>query len=523
MDATTTRLHQARCAPPLRMLPLASAIAAISFLTTSHAHAAEWKFTPSVGLAEIYTDNLRLSPVGTERSEFITQVTPGFSLVGNGPRLKAKINYEMQNFAYARQGSFHNDHQFLGAADAELVEGLFFLNGRASLTQQTISPFDAQATSNANLTGNRTDVRTYSVSPFMRHHFGNAADAELRYTHDSASSTAGGLLDSTSNSILVNVNSGSAFQTLGWGWQYSRRDTDYDNANTLRMEETSAKLRYLLTSRFALTAATGYERSNYVSIGDKPQGVFWQTGFAWAPSARTNLEASAGHRYYGKSFSLLGKHRTRNTTWSIGYDEQVTTTQSQFLIPVTTDTSTYINQLLQASIPDAAMRQQAVDAYIRGLGLPATLNTAMNTLTNRVFLEKRWQASAAVNGAKNTLLLSLFDINRTAQTSAASDASLLAAGNLAQADNTHQIGVNALWNWHPTSRTNVTASAGISRSNALATGEKTITRTYQLALNRQLQPKLRGTLEYRRLQQDFNEPGRNVRENAVTASFLMTF
>lgn len=523
MGATITRLNQVGSALPLRLAPLASALAAIPLLTTSPAGATDWKFTPSVGLSEVYTDNVRLQPLGSERSEFITQVTPGLSVVGNGPRLKVKANYEMQNFAYGRQGSFHNDHQFLGTADAELVEGLFFLNGKASVTQQTISPFDVQPASNANLTSNRTDVKTYSVSPFMRQRFGNTATSELRYTHDSTSSSAGGLLDSTSNSILFNVNSGSAFQTVGWGWQYSRRDTDYDNANSLRMEETSAKLRYLLTPRFALTAATGYERSSYLSIGDKPQGVFWQTGFNWAPSARTNIEASAGHRYYGKSFSLLGKHHTRSTAWSIGYNEQVSTTQSQFLVPVTADTSTYLNQLFEGSIPDASRRQQVVDTYIRGLGLPASMTTAINTLTNRVFLEKRWQASFAANGAKNTLLLSLFDVNRSAQTSAASDTALLAAGNLAQADNTHQIGINALWNWHPTSRTNVTGSAGHSRSKALGTGLTTTTRTYQLAVNRQIQPKLKGTLEYRRLQQDFNQPGRDVRENAVTASLLMTF
>lgn len=507
----------------MRLAPLASALAAMSVLTTSHAGAADWKFTPSVGLSEIYTDNVRLRPIGSERSEFISQVTPGLSVTRNGPRLKVKANYEMQNFAYGRQGSFHNDHQFLGTADAELVDGLFFLNAKASLSQQTVSPFDVQPVSNANLTSNRTDVKTYSISPFLRQRFGNTAVTELRYTHDSTSSSAGGLLDSTSNSILLNVNSGSAFQTVGWGWQYSRRDTEYDNANSLRMEETSAKLRYLLTPRFALTAATGYERSNYLSIGDKPQGSFWQTGFTWAPSARTNIEASAGHRYYGKSFSLLGKHRTRSTAWSISYDEQVSTTQSQFAIPVTTDTSSLLNQLLQADIPDSALRQQAVDAIILARGLPSSLTTPINTLTNRVFLEKRWQASVALNGAKNTLLFSLFDVNRSAQTSAASDAPLLGAGNLAQADNTHQIGLNASWNWHPTSRTNVTASAGHSRSKSLGTDQTTTTRTYQLALNRQFQPKLKGTLEYRRLQQDFNLPGRDVRENAVTASLLMTF
>ncbi|RJG01882.1 hypothetical protein D3878_10075 [Noviherbaspirillum sedimenti] len=103
-----------------------SALASLLLLAAPGAGAAQWTFTPSVGLAEIYSDNLRLTPRGTERSEFITQVTPGLAIAGDGPRLKFKANYKMQNFAYARQGGFSSNHQFIGNADAELVDQLFF-------------------------------------------------------------------------------------------------------------------------------------------------------------------------------------------------------------------------------------------------------------------------------------------------------------------------------------------------------------------------------------------------------------
>lgn len=483
----------------------------------------EWTFTPRLGVAEIYSDNLRLTPRGSERSEFITRLTPGLAVVGEGRRLKLKASYDMQNYAYARHGSFSSHHQFNGNADAELVDELFFLNGKASLSQQPISPFDVQPASTANPSSNRTDIRTLSLSPYLRHRFGSAAVAEARYTHDTVTSSTGGLLDSSSDSIRLSIDSGAAFRTLGWGWRYSRRDTDYDNANSLRMEETSANLRYLLTPRFALTSSVGYEKNDYLSLGDKPQGSFWQAGISWAPTSRTNLEASGGHRYYGKSYSLMAKHRTRRTVWSLGYADLISTTQSQFLIPVTTDTSAFLNQLWQASIPDPAIRQQVVDAFISDAGLPASLSTSVNSLTNRVFLEKRWQASLALNGAKNTLLLSLFDTSRNAQTANAIDTGLLGAANLAQQDNTHQTGISALWNWHPTARTNLSLSTGLMRAESFSTGLLTDTRTYRAALNRQFAPKLKGTLEYRHFRQDYNQPGRDVRENAVTASLLMTF
>ncbi|RJG01883.1 TIGR03016 family PEP-CTERM system-associated outer membrane protein [Noviherbaspirillum sedimenti] len=397
------------------------------------------------------------------------------------------------------------------------------MNGKASLSQQTISPFDIQPASTANPSSNRTDIRTYSLSPYLRHRFGSAAVAEMRYTHDAVASSAGGLLDSSNDSIRLSLDSGAAFRTVGWGWRYSRQDTDYDNANSLRMEETAASLRYLLTPRFALTSSVGYEKSNYLSLGAKPQGSFWQAGVSWAPTSRTNLEASAGHRYFGKSYSLLARHRARNTVWVVSYGDQISTTQSQFQVPASLDTSAFLNQMLQAGIPDDALRQQAVDKIIQDNGLPASLNTSVNSLTNRVFLEKRWQASVAINGARNTLLLSLFDTNRSAQTARAADTALLGAANLAQEDDTHQAGIDALWNWHPTSRTSLSAGLGYVRAESLATSLLTNTRTYRLALNRQFAPKLKGTLEYRHLQQEYNQPGRDVRENALTASLLLTF
>ena len=329
-------------------------------MTSPCAGAAQWEFTPRVGLAEIYSDNVSLTPLGTERSEFITQLTPGLTVIGDGPRLKLRADYEMQNFAYGRQGSFSSNHQFNGVADAELVDQIFFLNGKASVSQQPISPFGTQSVSNANQIANRTEIKTYSLSPYLRHRFGSAAIAEMRYAHDTVTSGVGGFQDSNSDSIRLSVDSGTAFRTVGWGWRYSRQDTDYENANPLRTEETAGKPRYLLTPRFALTSSIGYEKSNYLSLGARPQGSFWQAGLNWAPTSRTNLEASGGERYDGKSYFLTARHRTRRTVWSLGYSDQVTTTQNQFHIPVALDTAAFLQQFG----PNSGIPQEGADAFL---------------------------------------------------------------------------------------------------------------------------------------------------------------
>ena len=51
----------------------------------------------------------------------------------------------------------------------------------------------------------------------------------------------------------------------------------------------------------------------------------------------------------------------------------MTTTRGQFLQPVAVDTAALLNGLFSAAISDPVARQQAVDAYIRSNGLPASI------------------------------------------------------------------------------------------------------------------------------------------------------
>lgn len=164
---------------------ICSAVAAISLLP-SHSFAAEWKIEPSLSLKETYSDNIKLAPPGNEKSDFVTQINPGISLTGTGPRLKVNARYGMQNLIYAEESSRNATRHLLNAdANAELADDLLFLDAKASISQQNISSFGSQTTDNVNITDNLSEVRTYSFSPYLINRFGSMASSELRYTHDS--------------------------------------------------------------------------------------------------------------------------------------------------------------------------------------------------------------------------------------------------------------------------------------------------------------------------------------------------
>lgn len=492
-------------------------------LTPSHGLAAEWKFTPSLDLKETYSDNIRLAPPGNEKSDFVTQINPGIALTGTGPRLKVNARYGMQNLVYADEGNRNTTRHNLNArANAELLDDFFYLDVNGSVSQQNISAFGTQSADNANVTDNLTETRTYSLSPYLRHRFGSMASSELRYTHDSVDTGTGGLSTSQANRILFNLNSGTAFKTLGWGLNYNKQKINYSD-RTIDSETLSGSLRYVISPRLSLNATSGYEKNNYLSIGEKPDSAFWSAGFTWAPAERTNITASAGKRFFGSTYALKINHRTRKTAWSLGYSEDITTTRDQFLLPATIDTADFLNQLWTASIPDPVLRQQIVDAFIRDAGLPASLSDSINYFTNRYFLQKRLQGSVALNGIKNTLVLSMFNTLREAQTAQEMDSTLLGSNSLALNDETRQTGANLLWNWRITPRTSSNMNVGYAKTISLSTDREENTKSIRFGLTRKFQPKLNGSLDFRHIQRDSNLSGSDYRENAITASLNMRF
>ena len=57
--------------------------------------AADWKTNYSLGLREIYSDNIDLDSAN-EDSDFVTEVTPGVTLVADGNRLDWELGYSVQ-------------------------------------------------------------------------------------------------------------------------------------------------------------------------------------------------------------------------------------------------------------------------------------------------------------------------------------------------------------------------------------------------------------------------------------------
>jgi uncharacterized protein (PEP-CTERM system associated) len=486
---------------------------------------AAWQVTPSVELRETWSDNPSLRSDSEKRSQFITSVSPGVTVTNQTPRLQVSASYQLNAFKYSGErvtGTDSVNSSLNASAKGMVVNDLLFFDAAAGITQTPISAFGPVG-DNPYSSTNRSEVRSYRVSPYLVHGFGSFAVAQLRYTHDMVDSDAVGFARSTSDSLNLSLNSGPTFRTLGWGLQLNRANEEDGIAPKQINSKVLASLRYAMTRTFSLTGTGGYDKFDYESMGDSTQGASWSGGFSYNPSARTSLQMSAGKRYYGNSYFLAATHRSRYTVWSINYSDDVTRSRSNFLLPSAVDTAAMLNQLFMADFPDPALRALAVQAYIRALNLPRSLPNSTNYFSNRYMLQRQFNASVALRTARTTTMITLYKTRREALSLLRYDSTLFGGGQENINDNTDQTGLAVMADYRLGARTNVSLAATTSRSESRSGKFDDRNRQFRAHLSHTFSPKLSGGVELRRTSGGLALQGGSYSENAVAASLSMKF
>ena len=482
-----------------------------------------WQIVPSLLVDGTFTDNVSLAAAGLERSDFVTRLSPGISIVGSGARLRLSARFFAEARYEGRTGELTMNPQLSANGNAELIQQLLFLDASASILQQNISLLGPQADSNINDTGNRTDLRSFFVSPYLRRAFGSTAEGEarLRYSKVSSDVSSAILSNSDSTGITLRLTNGPSFKLYTWNIVYRKDTINYTERQDTTSERVSATGTRLITPLLRIISTVGYEKNDYQSIGDEPtNGMFWSAGVEWTPTPRTKLTATTGRRFFGTTHFLDFSHRTRLTVWRASYSEDITTTREEFLIPTNVDTAGFLDTLFLSSFPDPAARQLEVQNFISQNGLPASLTVPLNFLTNQIFLEKRFLVSFGILGIRHSVLANVFRNSRTPQ-----DASvpLAAAGDFATTSRTEQTGGSVNWNWRWSQYTSANANVSYSLNEFSDLGREDHVTIFRVSLNRQFQPRLSGRLSYRWYKSDSDQNFSTATENAITASIRLRF
>jgi uncharacterized protein (PEP-CTERM system associated) len=502
----------------------------VACLVSSAAWSGDWKFASGVALSERYSDNVDLASAGLEQSEWITEITPRLSVSREGARIKANGEYSLQSLFYANESnSSQVNHNLNGRFNAELAKEFFYLDASARMSQELLNSANGGGLGGGVGAGNTTSVGSYSISPYIKNRFGSVASVEARLSQDGVFIGDAAIADTASTRYSLSAVSGSYFQPLSWGGNYSRTETHSNGGLADSGNETaSANARYQLSKKFGLLANASLQKYDFTgataSVRDyssyglgmfytpsrritmdalynySEDGNFMSGSITLTPNVRTTLKASTTKRAYGRSNLLNLTHRTKKTNWSLAYSDDLTTSQQQYLnvagsLYVCSDGSTYLPANLPTVLPPAVV------CTLIAVGNP--------TQINQNYVAKNLIGSVSYSLRRNTWQLSLFDNQREFQG--------LTGGN----DSSR--GVQATWSLRPAPRTTLTLSGGLTNSTTSTTNQEDDIWNLGLVASHQFQPKVTGSVEVRHQEKESSQTNTNFSENSMAARLNLSF
>ena len=513
MAATEGRVGSIRT---LRAFPGRAGLVAVgpvlmAVLFAGHAQALDWRLTRTLEGSATYTDNANHSDSDPEDA-LILRATPGFTLQSTGSRrVQATVQYGLSGVTrFGERDSTDFYHRLNAAGNAELVENFLFLDASARISQELIS-LEGPLTEAEIDDSNRANVGTYMVSPHIQKRLGSFANAQARYTTSGAIfSDRANTSNVESNAFTAALTSGTRFNDLSWGLHYSIREVNNRDDADATFEQAYASLGYVLTRKFRVFGTVGEEWNEYLSTTDT-DGSSWSAGFGWAPSRRTSIEASTGERFFGKTYSLSVRHRTRASNWNVSYVDDVSDI-SQFIF-----TSGTVYDYLCPG-PDGGL--------VFYPGWPFTVPPAPGCiafggtpglvfdLRNGVFVSRAARAGVSWGIGKLNYSLNAFDSRR--------DYQLLDAE-----DRTRGVTFDVDYRFAP--NTSVTGGlSGIRYEVPAALSTRRVDReddVYRISLgvNHQFATDLSGALTYLHQRRDSSDTGFDFTENRITATGSLTF
>ena len=331
------------------------------------AHATEWDLTPSVALAETYTNNVFLAPSGGQ-GDWVTSVNPGLRLTGQGRRISADLDYLMQNLFYARFSDENQTYnQFRGNLNAELLKDSVFLDARGNASQQVVNPDGRVSSSNIPISNNLTNTTSWVVSPYWQPHFGESIEGELRYTAGWLNYSGNDLPDSEQQSVSAKLGSKRGAGGAGWEVRYRNDRVDYedtspiDNESPIRFESVNLLGYYSVGGYTDLVVLGGYENNDYQVLPgeDDPEGPIWAVGIRSERARSHEFVVLGGERYFGPTYLLRWRQIGRRGDFTVSHtDDLRTSTQVVLDLETAIDPAGNLPQLGLISSQPAAFRER---------------------------------------------------------------------------------------------------------------------------------------------------------------------
>lgn len=386
-----------------------------------------WTITPGIGMEVTATDNSRgLTNAGAtggkKGGEVMVSITPSLLLSGATPRLRATLNFTPRIRYFLNNPRQNGIFPNLNATGrATVFQDLFFLNASASIAEYSRAGGLGGAAAGRLGQQDRVQTTTYSVTPELRHSFGdwgsvrathaysltNQQGQGLRNTSPFAPAVASG--DTSTHTTNDSFTSGQEFGRYNFTLATNR--TQFNGVGVLKnalRASTTLDMGYALTRTVTLLAQLGHQEIRYGGTNPiRVSGVIWNAGARWTPDPDSTMTLKYGRRDGGDSFNFDGSIApTARTRLSASYseamsslaEELLTGAQRNTLSPsgITIDPATGMPVIVNNNFAGA----QGGAARVRRISVSGVLTQDVDVYTISLNRDERISLSGDVPGAR---------------------------------------------------------------------------------------------------------------------------
>ena len=286
-------------------------------------------FLPGIRSSFSYSTNSSLED-NTNRSrsgDFILEVTPYITAQSEAARLKYKVDYAISNLYRIKTGDSILGRQRLNGNVTASVAGDWLWVDAGGQISNTYADLFGPLANDPNLAFvNSAQIRSFSVSPYVRSRLGGFVDATLRYglQYNDASRNVPeqSKLINTFSANLVGSQSDGQNWNWSWGGEYQLRK--FGNQNVGR-KFSSGSIFWVPTPSVRLSGTAAFDQiDGLVARNGDRQGVGGGFGLDWTPLDRTSISVQALRRYYGNSGQASITHSSSLLVFSANYSKGVT-------------------------------------------------------------------------------------------------------------------------------------------------------------------------------------------------------
>ncbi len=361
-------------------------------------------FEPRISFQQNFTNNFNLDK--SRINGYITEISPGFTWVGNTNRIKGFADYSLDTIFDSHQNkNYRVRNRFNGSGTLEAIEQIGFIDIYGSVSTQSKSAFGIPADKNR-LLSNNNQVINYRISPYLKGIFGNNINYEMRYEFLNNSSDSKLDSDNTKKDIVLKLEKSPAGQTIGWATLASHQEEEFALRRTITASTLRGAVSYTFDTQFIFSAIAGIEATNQLTPTRKSHFITGLGG-KWKPFEHTFFSTNFEKRYFGNSHEILFQHQTDRTVWryrdskgiSNGYGSVSATSGTVFDL---------LNGFYMQAEPDPVRRARMVLIEIERLGLSSDTKIFQDYLHSTSTLQRVQGLSLALLGLRSTVTFEAF-------------------------------------------------------------------------------------------------------------------